>query len=333
VIRWRSGTVVEIVGGWRAAVELSVRVASSVVPALAYPALVGSPEPGDRVLLNVTALDLRLGTGGYAFVVALPDRLPPDPPLASGLVKARYSPLQVVVPSAPALGSTLDGMPVVTADLHSAVPAILCGLGSLRAAYVMTDGGALPAAFSRSLAALSVPVVTAGHSYGGDLEAVNVHSGLLLARHNLGADVAIVAPGPGSAGTGTEWGFSGTAVGEAVNAAYVLGGQPVGALRLSFADSRSRHQGVSHHSLTAYGRVALAPCDIAVPAGLTLDLSSLSRHRVVEVDVTDLAPALRALSTESMGRTYDDDPWYFLANAAAGRHAGRLADLGRYGSL
>jgi len=54
------------------------------VRALAYPKLVGSPRVGDRVLLNVSALDAGLGTGGYAFVVAIPDRLPPDPVISRG---------------------------------------------------------------------------------------------------------------------------------------------------------------------------------------------------------------------------------------------------------
>ena len=50
------------------------------------------------MLLNTTALDRGLGTGGYALVVALPDRLPADPPPGPGhLVKARYTPLQAMV--------------------------------------------------------------------------------------------------------------------------------------------------------------------------------------------------------------------------------------------
>ena len=55
----------------------------------------------------------------------------------------------------------------------------------------------------------------------------DVHSGLLAARHVLNADIAVVTQGPGNLGTGTEWGFSGVACGEAVNAAAVLGGRPV----------------------------------------------------------------------------------------------------------
>jgi Protein of unknown function (DUF3866) len=338
-------------------VELDVEVSGDPIRALAYPALVGEPEPGDRVLLNVAALTLDLGTGGYALVVALPDRLPPDParvPDRSGghAVKARYTPLQPVVLAVDEEGSPhrstmlaadgLDGMPVVTADLHSAVPAILAGVHAdrpgARVAYVMTDGGALPAWFSRTVDALAgrlAGVVTVGQAFGGDLEAVNVHSGLLAARHVLRADVAVVAQGPGNLGTGTPWGFSGVSTGEAVNAAAVLDGRPVGALRISGADPRPRHRGVSHHSLTAYGRVALAPADLVVPGELPPELADEvdarlatlpPRHRVVRVPTDGLDAALRALplTLSSMGRDLDADHAYFLTAAAAGRHAAAL---------
>src|SRR5215472_7994423 len=106
--------------------------------ALAYPALVGSPRVGDRVLLNTAALHAGLGTGGYALVVALPDRLPADPELPGHVVKCRYSPMQAMVASVDEQGSphhdalrdatSVDGMPVVVADLHSALPAVLAGL-------------------------------------------------------------------------------------------------------------------------------------------------------------------------------------------------------------
>ena len=101
--------------------------------------------------------------------------------------------------------------------------------------------------------------MTVGQAFGGDLEAVTVHSGLLAARLALDADLVIVTQGPGNLGTGTRWGFSGVGAGEAVNAAAVLRRPPVGSLRISGADPRARHRGVSHHSLTAYGRVALLP--------------------------------------------------------------------------
>ena len=332
-------------------------VAGEPVPALAYPALTGQPEPGDRVLLNTGALDLGLGTGGYALVVAIPDRLPTDPAGPGHLVKARYTPLQVTVAAPDEQGSAqhdllreaddLGGLPVVVADLHSALPAILAGFRGERdaagpqprVAYVMPDGGALPAWFSRTAAELSdlgwlAGTVTTGQAFGGDLEAVTLHSGLLAARLVLGADLAIVAQGPGNLGTGTRWGFSGVACGEAINAAAVLGGRPVGSLRVSQADARDRHRGVSHHSLTAYGRVALARADIPVPElpgefGARLDAAVAplaARHNLVRVSVAGLTETLWAcpVRLSSMGRGLDDDPAYFLAAAAAGRYAAML---------
>jgi Protein of unknown function (DUF3866) len=358
MVRWRSGVVTAVGRRWRGVVTLDVAVDGSSVRALAYPPLVGEPVVGDRVLLNVGALEMGLGTGGYALVVALPDRLPPDPAApatrSSGhLVKARYTPLQAIVlgvdeeasPHRAVMESvdSVDGMPVVVADLHSALPAILAGVGSEPSvAYVMTDGGALPAWFSRTLDGLQdhlAGVVTVGQSFGGDLEATTVHSGLLAARHVLRADVTVVAQGPGNLGTGTAWGFSGVAAGEAVNAAVAVGGRPVASLRLSDADPRPRHRGVSHHSLTAYGRVALAPADVVVPAppppSLAAAVSSArdalsARHRVVDVPVDGLEAALAAspVPLSTMGRGLDADLWYFLAAAAAGRHAAALLAAG-----
>jgi uncharacterized protein DUF3866 len=344
-------------------VELEVEVSGhlfgpATVRAVAYPALVGEPQTGDRVLLNVAAM--QLGTGGYAFVVAIPDRLPPDRRPFDGLpvdgeragaghvVKARYTPQQVMLSSVEETDERvsgpfeLAGLPVVLADLHSALPAILAGAladrPTARVAYVMTDGGALPAWFSQTLDALGGllgGVITVGQAFGGDLEAANVHTGLLAARHVLAADLAVVAPGPGTLGTGTPWGFSGTAVGEAVNATTTLGGRAVGALRISDADPRPRHRGLSHHCLTAYGRVALAGADLVIPSGLPAALADEvraalatlpARHRVAEVDSTGLDAALRGLpiKVSTMGRDLDADHPYFLAAAAAGRHAAAL---------
>jgi hypothetical protein len=341
---------------WRGAVELEVEVEQSggeTCRALAYPALTGRPEPGDRVLLNTTALAQGLGTGGYAFVVAIPGRLPPDPAPGGHMVKARYTPLQATVLGVDEQDSPhhevlrdaddLGGMPVVVADLHSALPAVLAaaraGGRAPRAVYVMQDGGALPLWFSRSCAALREAgwlygTVTTGQSLGGDLEAVTLHTGLLAARHVLGAELAVVTQGPGNLGTGTRWGFSGVACGEAVNAAAALHGRPVASLRISDADARDRHHGVSHHSLTAYGRVALAAADVVLPelpgefgALVSEQAAPLGRrHNLVTVPVGGLREALRScpVPLSTMGRGLDQDLAYFLAAAAAGRHAAAL---------
>ncbi len=338
--------------------ELDVSTVDGTIRALAYPRLTGRPGPGDRVLLNTTALAQGLGTGGYALVVALPDRLPADPDGPGHIVKARYTPLQATVQSADeqdsphhqvlARADDIGGVPVVIADLHSALPAILAGLRASHpdppaAVYVMLDGGALPAWFSRTVAGLRAAgwlrgTVSTGQAFGGDLETVTVHSGLLAARHVLGAGVIVVTQGPGNVGTGTRWGFSGVACGEAVNAAAVLGGRPVASLRVSDADPRDRHRGVSQHSLTSYGRVALATADVVVPglpgefgAQVASQAAALAgRHQLVSVSVAGLATALRGcpVPLSSMGRGLDQDLAYFLAAAAAGRHAAALLTAG-----
>jgi hypothetical protein len=358
MVWWREGTVTAIRRSWRGAVELDVAISSRAVHdpesvrALAYPQLVGSPVVGDRVLLNTGALALGLGTGGYALVVALPDRLPPDPTGEGHAVKARYTPMQVYVLAAdePASGfradlvtaDDLDQLPVVAADLHSALPAIVAGIladkPKARIAYVMTDGGALPAWFSRTLDGLRdtlVGTVTTGQSFGGDLESSTVHSGLLAARVALRADVIVLTQGPGNLGTGSRWGFSGVAIGEAINAVAALGGRPIGALRLSDADPRDRHRGISHHSLTTFRRVALAAADLPIPRDLPPSIRSQveaqvstlrDRHKIVEIDCGGLAEALAAspVRLSTMGRGLSEDPLYFLACAAAGRHAASL---------
>ncbi|MBS2554519.1 DUF3866 family protein [Catenulispora sp. NL8] len=348
MIRWRRAVVTGVDREWRGSLEVHVTAADGeMFRALAYPGLVGRPEVGDEVLLSAAALELGLGTGGYALIVAIPARLPEDVPLQGHMVKARYTPLQTVVDGAEerypelATASSLDGMPVVVADLHSALPAVLAGIladrPSARVAYVMTDGGALPLWFSRTVDGLrsagwlAAGTVTVGQAFGGDLECVTVHSGLLAARHVLGADIAIVTQGPGNLGTGTEWGFSGVACGEAVNATAVLGGLPVAALRVSSADERERHRGVSHHSLTAYGKVALARAEVALPdvddafwreaAAQAAELEP--RHAVVRVPVDGLDAALRSspVKLSTMGRGLDQDHAAFLASACAGRLA------------
>jgi hypothetical protein len=360
VIRWRKGVVTAVLRADGPMYEVTVDVSGVPVPALADVAVVGAPVVGDVVLLNTNALDLALGTGGHAMVVALPDRLPADTPPAGHIVKARYTPLQVTVGSADEQGSAhhavlaeaddLAGVPVVLADLHSALPAICLAIAAdrpgTRVAYVMTDGGALPMHYSRTVPALRsagllVGTVSAGQAYGGDLEAVNVPSALLVGRLVLGADVVVVTQGPGNLGTDTRWGFSGVAVGDAVNATGLLGGRPVGSLRISGADARERHRGISHHSLTAYGRVALMPADLAVPklaesalsARISKQLATLPvRHRQVEVDLTGLAEVLEEAAQQgiplaTMGRGLAEDLPYFLAAAASGRHAATLCDV------
>lgn len=334
------------------AVELEVEVDGERAPALAYPGLTGPVHEGDVVLLNTTAVALGLGTGGFHLVITVEGGPPTEIAQDGRVMKARYTPQQVAVPTVEErhrdlLEGTpgLEGTPVVAAPLHSMVGPVAAGAkasGKARVVYVMTDGAALPGAFSRLIprlrdAELLDGFVTCGQAFGGEQEAVTVWTGILAAREVLEADVIVVADGPGNLGTDTTWGVSALASGHALNAAQVLGGRPVVALRISFADSRERHRTVSHHSLTILEKVCAPGANVPVPSledegqrravwDALRSRSLEERHQLVEVDGRPALARLDelGLEIESMGRTPNDDPPFFLAAGAAGVLAGRM---------
>jgi len=326
--------------------------------AIAYTALCGVCGTGDRVLLNTTAVDLGLGTGGAHLVVARvpegmrePSGVALDDPSGGHVMKLRYTPLQrdvmcVEAPESPAHGALeealdVDGMPVVCCSLHSHVPLVAAAIKErrpkARIAYLMTDQASLPLALSDVLARAVDErfvdlTVTCGQAFGGELEAVNLHSGLVAARLVGEADVAIVAIGPGVVGTGTALGHGGVAQGEAINAAAAVGGRPIATLRLSFADARERHRGVSHHTIVTLTRVALASALIAVPA-LDPVLQGTVDHELRAAGVWErherafvecFLPDMCGVPLRTMGRGPDDDPAFFLAASAGGAVAAGL---------
>ncbi|MGQ9511997.1 DUF3866 family protein [Thermodesulfitimonas sp.] len=357
LVRLRPGRVLKLLAARPGLVEALVLVEGREEKAVGYAAFTGELRPGDTVLLNTTAVTKGLGSGGYHFVVANLAQSELDTPAAGHIIKLRYTPAQIKVlaveePESPyheklREAESLDGAPVVALELHSQLAPVAAavwqkGRGRLRLVYVMTDGAALPLSFSRTVGELKekgllAATVTVGHAFGGDFEAVNVYSGLLAAKHAAGADVIIVGMGPGVVGTGTRFGTTAIEQGEVVNAAHVLGGRPVAALRLSFADLRARHHGVSHHTLTALSRVALAPATVAVPvlaperaqvvwkqlqqAGIAV------HHQLVTVDATPVFTALDELGlhVSTMGRGREADPEFFLAAGAAGLVAAEFA--------
>jgi hypothetical protein len=359
MIRLRQGVVTRLGEVRPGLVELAVAVEGEERPAVAYPALCGPVAVGDRVTLNTTATALGLGSGGYDFVVAVEGERSADPAPAGHLLKLRYTPLQVKVlgveeeesPHRAAVAdcASLDGLPVVVGTLHSQLAPACLTIRRLageecRIVYVMTDGGALPLAWSRTVdrlrrLGLLAATVTVGHAFGGDFEAVNKFSGLLAAKAAARADVAVVTMGPGIVGTGTTWGHTGLEQGEWINAVDVLGGRAIAVPRLSLADPRSRQRGVSHHFLTALRRVARAPAIVPLPKLAGGVGEALQRrleesfaapgsplHVLTLVD-TSFFPDLVAgqeWAVESMGRTYADDPAAFLGAAAAGRVAAEL---------
>jgi uncharacterized protein DUF3866 len=346
----RIGTVRELAAARPGAEEWRVEAGGAERLAVSYPSLVGRLAPGDRVLLNTTARDLDLGSGGVDFIVA---RLEPETELpvsseAGHILKLRYTPLQVAVcsveePQSPHRAAierfeSLDGMPVLVAELHSqaaaaAIAARALAARPLRIAAIITDTAALPLGFSRLAARLRADgildaAITAGQAFGGDLEAINVYTALIAAREVAGADFAIVAQGPGNAGTGTEFGFGGLAQGEHLNAAAVLGGRPIAIPRISFADPRPRHRGLSHHTRTVLEKIATCRCLVPLPnlpdaeaaeLRAQLDASAIAaRHDVRWLEagagLDALAPYADLLTT--MGRRIEKDRAFFLAVAA-----------------
>ncbi|MDK2856078.1 MAG: hypothetical protein PWQ41_1555 [Bacillota bacterium] len=341
--------------------ELEVDLGGRVERALNYPELTGPAPVGCRVELNTTAVDLGLGSGGYHFVMAARSgcKKALGSKAAPGhIMKLRYTPhqlrcLAVEEEASPyhALlrdADSLEGLAVVVAELHSMVGPAAAGAQAVLGpeaciVYIMTDAAALPMAFSRTVPVLKekgllAATITAGQAFGGDLEAVNIFTALLAAKWALKADVAIVAMGPGVVGTGTRFGFSGVEQGQVVDAVNCLGGRPVAVLRLSAADLRPRHRGVSHHTLTALGRVAQTRTTVALPCltdvgfrelvGRQLDLAGITaRHHLVSAPGEPGLKVLERLGVKasSMGRCPADDPPFFLAAAAAGWVAGQLA--------
>jgi hypothetical protein len=349
---FRTGRIVRILEERPGLQRVEVELGDGPERAYVLPQLTGSVGPDDRVVVNTTAVELGLGTGGWHVVHWNLERDSWSERGPGHIIKSRYTSLQADVGSTEehletlAEAESIDGMPVVAAALHSQVAAIAVAAKAtrpdLRLVYVMTDGAGLPLALSDLVAGLRNrglidATITFGHAFGGDYEAVSVFSALVVARHVAGADAAIVAMGPGIVGTNTRLGFSGLEVGPILDAAAALGGVPIAALRVSFADPRDRHIGLSHHSATALRLATRERALVALPLvggeeerRLRADLDDAgitARHDVVEVEAPDILAmfASHGLSISSMGRPASADPVLFQAAGAAGVLAARRA--------
>jgi Protein of unknown function (DUF3866) len=335
MIRIRRGVVTSLGDARPGAHEVEVDVDGEPATAIAYPELVGPVTAGDHVILNTTARTLGLGTGGVDFVIAVEGRDAGDD-LAGRVMKVRYTPSQTAVAAVEethrdALESStgLGGTPVVVCPLHSMIGPAAAGAKRAgrdpRVVYVMTDGAALAGPFSRLVTELRGAGfldgwITCGQAFGGDLEAVTVWSGMLAAVEVLEAEVIVVADGPGNLGTDTVWGVSALGGGNVLNAAHQLDGRPIPALRLSFADDRERHRGLSHHSVTILRDVCLVDVNVPVP---TLDDPG---HRAVVWD------ALRGAKLEDRHHLVEVDGQPALDGTDRRRRSGVLPRRRRRGS-
>ncbi|MDO5034076.1 MAG: DUF3866 family protein [Actinomycetaceae bacterium] len=360
----------EVGRAWGRAIEVSAEItgapaganaffAGETVRAIALTELVGPVKVGDELRIDCSALAKSLGTGGYATVIANM-ALPADEIPARGhIVKARYMPHQHIVQSVEEpdsvhhevmqSASDLEGVPVLVADLHSAVPAVVAGIRSVdraaRIAYVWDDTAALPLAFSMQIARMREAgdlqcTITSGQSFGGDLEVASMPSALLAARHVAGADYIVVAQGPGNLGTATRWGFSGTATAQALHVAHALGAAPLPVVRASSGDPRPEHLGISHHTVSVLADLVLVPLDVPVPTASSLDINPQAlrlfeerleilgrKHRIHRVEGEQALAALELTNVplRTMGRGLEQDILAFTAPSAAGIYAASLS--------
>jgi len=294
-------------------------------PCVAYPGLTGPVVLGDDVLVNVQAVELGLGSGGFDVLYANLTRglgLEGEP--GAHVMKLPYTPLQHAVRHAEENGGTLQslsGLPIVCCSLHSQVAPAAAGLGEgMRVAYVQVPGGALPVSFSDTVRALRErglveATVAVGACIEGDVACVSTASAFVWAAERK-FDAVLCSIGPGIVGTASPWGHGGLSVAEAVLTSRSLGGSPVLAVRYSQGDPRERHHGLSHHTravLAVAGDVEVGwPNGLSLPDGL---------GGVTAVDVSGWEEACAGLPLSHMGRGPDDDPWFFAAAYAAGRVA------------
>jgi hypothetical protein len=310
---------------------LTIEIDGRRRPAWADTTLLGEMREGDEVVVNVAALDLNLGSGGFDVVHVNLTR-----GLAGGglggdehVMKLNYTSLQH--PVEPVEGTEPGRpIPVLVLPLHGhlapAAWAAAQAAPGLKIGYVQTGGGALPGSLSRDVAELRERKllcghITAGPSYGGEYESLSTVGALDAARH-LGWDAVLAGPGPGIIGSATRLGHGGMAALDTAHAALSLNMPTLLSPRLSGVDPRERHRGISHHTLTVLD-LLLAPVDIAVPEGeeeilASLELAGAGRHKL-QVRAADLSGyAATGLPSQTMGRNLEEDPLFFAAALAAG---------------
>jgi hypothetical protein len=333
---------------------LTVEVNGAERRAWADRSLVGEPQVGDAVIVNVEALDLGLGSGGFDVVHAnLTRGLEAGGAGEAHVMKLNYTSLQHPVEPVeappddgePARDGERRRVPVLVIALHGhlapAAWAAAEAAPSLRVGYVHTPGGALPGSLSRDVVELRERGLLCGHvtaaaAYGGEHESISVVGALDAAAGRLGWDAIVAGPGPGILGSATRLGHGGMAALDTAHAALALGLPTLVCPRLSGADSRRRHRGLSHHTASVL-ELLLEPVQVPVPevaagdwpvgesaAGASTPLDELreacgGRHDMLVCPVDTDGYSASGLPARTMGRGIGDDPIFFAAALAAGR--------------
>ncbi len=329
---------------------LVVEIGGERRPAWADTLLLGEMREGDEVVVNVVALDLGLGSGGFDVVhVNLSRGLEGGGGGEEHVIKLNYTSLQHPVAPVESLdrsarflshdgrgkgtaeGSGVAAIPVLVLPLHGhlapAAWAAAEASAGLKVGYVQTGGGALPGSLSRDVVELRergllCGQITAAPAYGGEHEALSPVGALDAAANSLGWEAILIGPGPGIIGSNTEFGHGGIAALDSAHAALSLRMPTHLSPRLSSGDPRERHRGLSHHTSTVL-ELLLAPVTIAAPEGdpdalAELETARGDRHHLLTAPVDPAAYAASGLPTTTMGRKLSEDPLFFAAPLAAG---------------
>lgn len=325
--------------------DLIVEVEGKEYRAYNYIGLTGLAKIGDNLILNTTAVELSLGTGGSHFVILNEDNKTSKYHDGGHIMKMRYTPIQIKVDAVEEQGSpyhdiinkfeTLDGMPVAIGALHSILQPFSATYKKInpdkKLVYIMTDSAALPISFSKNVENLKKiglidNTITYGSAFGGDYECINIYTALITAKEICKADCVLVAMGPGIAGTGTKYGFSGIDQATIIDAVDILGGQSFFIPRISFADARQRHQGISHHSLTILGQIANRKTKIVFNSLYEKEKLDIiknqikinfidKKHEIYFEEYADTKNDLDkySLKVSTMGRKFEEDQEFFEA--------------------
>lgn len=319
-------------------------------PAWADDGMVGAIETGDEVIVNVGAVELGLGSGGFDIVHAnltrgLEGELTGD----DHVMKLNYTSLQHPVDPVEAGDEHAEPIPVAVVSLHGQLAPLCWSLQrahpGLRVGFVQTPGAALPGGLSRDVAELRdrgmlAGHITAGPCHGGEFEAITVAGAVHAASAKLGWQLAIAGPGPGILGSATRLGHGGMAALDTLHAAAALGFPAVCVPRMSSTDPRPRHRGLSHHTaavleLLLCGVRVIAPdpagewpepegSEAASPADALEQLRSAcgERHEAVEASADFEGYLESGLPSSTMGRQLAEDPLFFASPLAAGAAIG-----------
>ena len=363
MIKYYRGIVKEILQSYNGCTETRVSTFSGDALAINYDFLTGKVKENDEVLLNTTAVDLNLGSGGYHFILSINNGSRIVENSHSKMkrseghtMKLRYTPLQfrflgIEEENSPYYKifkehDNINGMKVIIGELHSMLLPVVFNLKrenpNLRITYIMTDGGALPINFSKNVAYLKEKnliqgTITFGQAFGGDYEAVNIYTALLGAKYILKSDITIITMGPGITGTGTKYGFTGIEQGNIIDATNTLGGTPVFIPRISFADKRSRHYGISHHSLTILNEIAKTKTYLFIPLFLEEDNKYIKtqiksyeidkKHNIVFMqnskEILNNILHFNDIELTTMGRNIEQDKEFFITAGAPGYYCSK----------